>query len=139
MMFKSKLIAFAGALVIAGSSFAAFKAPPVCPAVSAIKVAGLSNAEELMPKLYFAYEISTYGTDNTWVFASGPFEGEDDEEALEEANKALRYLSGSPVAEPDEGGWVCLYELDEQHFAVALQSDIMPSPYKIRRYLGKKH
>ncbi|ASQ47475.1 DUF4949 domain-containing protein [Legionella clemsonensis] len=139
MMFKCRLTAFAGALVLTGASFAAFKAPPVCPSVSTIKVEGLSNAEELMPQLYFAYEISNYGTDNTWVFASGPFAGDDEEEALEEANKSLRYLAGSPIAEPDEGGWVCLYELDEQHFAIALQSDVMPSPYKIRRYLSKKH
>ncbi|CEK09157.1 DUF4949 domain-containing protein [Legionella hackeliae] len=139
MMFKSKLIAFAGALVIAGSSFAGFKAPPVCPNVGNIKVQGVSNAEELMPKFYFAYEISNYDTENTWVFATGPFEGDDSDTALEEANKALRYLSGSPIAEPDEGGWVCLYEMDEEHFAVALQSDSIPSPFKIRRYLSKKH
>ncbi|KTC84901.1 DUF4949 domain-containing protein [Legionella brunensis] len=139
MTFKSKLLAFAGALVIAGSSFAAFKAPPACPSVSSIKIAGLSNAEELMEGMYFAYEVSRYDTESNWVFASGPFDADDEEEALEEANKALRYLSGHPIAEPDEDSWICLYEMDEQHFAIAVQSDLIPSPYKIRRYLSKKH
>ncbi|WED42893.1 DUF4949 domain-containing protein [Legionella cardiaca] len=139
MTFKSKLLAFAGALAIAGSSFAAFKAPPTCPSVSAIKIAGLSNAEELMTNFYFAYEVSKYDTDNNWVFATGPYEAADEEEALEEANKGLRYLSGNPIAEPDDDSWLCLYEMDAEHFAIAIQSDLIPSPYKIRRFLSKKH
>ncbi|KTD18738.1 hemin binding protein Hbp [Legionella lansingensis] len=136
MKFESKLIAFAGALVIAGSSFA-FKTPPTCPSIADIKVEGLSNAEKLMEHLYFGYQISNYKSDMTWIFAAGPFEGDSEEEALEEGNKALRYLSGSPAAEPDQGGWVCLYEMGD-HFAVALQSDNLPSPYRMKHYFSKK-
>ncbi|KTD17908.1 DUF4949 domain-containing protein [Legionella jordanis] len=138
MKFKAKFIAFTGALLLAGSSFAAFKAPPVCPSVSAIKAQGVSQAQQLIDHLYIDYEIHQYNTELNWVFAVGPFEGQSAEDALEVGNKALRYLSGNPISEPDEDFWVCLYELDNEHFAVALQSDRMPLPYKLHKYFTKK-
>lgn len=140
MMFKSKLLAVTGALVIAGSSFANIQEPPSCPSVDAIKVAGLSNAEEISHSIFVTFEFSQYDTDLNWLFLSGPFMAKDEEHALIQANKALRYLSGNPIAESDASDWICTYEIGSDLAAVAIQSNGMPVPhYKLQRLLNKKH
>lgn len=141
MKLKSRLIAFAGALVMAGSSFAAFEGPTACPSVGAIKAEGLVMAEIMMNGIYLTYNLSPYDTTENWLFVIGPVMSDSDDEALDEGNKMLDKLSGTPIPQNiEDESWACIYNIGyENTFAVAFQSDSMLSLSKVKHYLNKKH
>lgn len=141
MMFKSKLATFVGALVLAGSVYAAQDNPELCPGMHAIQSEGMTNAAEILEGLYLTFNLSHYDTPSNWVFIMGAINAESEEVAIQESNKILSTMSGSPTPEDDgEGSWVCQYETNDPDIsAFAVQADDMISPLKMYRYLKKNH
>lgn len=141
MMFKSKLTTFVGALVLAGSSFAAQDKPDACPSMTAVQAEGMTMSAEILEGMYLTYNLSHYDTPSNWVFIMGPVNAESDETALAESNQILATLSGTPSPEEDgENGWLCEYDTGSQDLsAFAIQADDAISPLKLSRYLRKNH
>jgi len=141
MMFKSRLVAFVGALVLASSSYAMPEKPAACPGMPALQSEGVTMSAELLEGIFVTYHLSHYNTPSNWVFIMGPIVADSDEAALEESNKILSVLSGTATPEEDgQDGWVCLYDSGRQDFSVfAIQADDMVSPAKISRLLRKGH
>jgi hypothetical protein len=141
MMFKSKLATFVGALVLAGSSFAAQGVPQSCPGINAIQSEGLPNAGEIFQGMYLAYNVSNYATPSNWVFIMGPVMADSEEMALESSNDLLATMSGTPEPQNDnEGNWICEYDTGEPNVAaLAIQADDMISPLNMARFLRRAH
>lgn len=137
MMFKTKLTALIGALFLAGSSLANQIKPQVCPSVPSIQSEGMPMSAEILEGMYITYNLSHYNTSSNWVFIVGPIAAQNDEMALEEGNKLLSVMSGSPTPEDDgEGNWICQYNTNSQDIiAFAIEADDMISPLKMMRYL----
>ncbi|MFW2569444.1 DUF4949 domain-containing protein [Legionella sp. 29fVS95] len=140
MTLKSLFIAFVSALVISGSSFA-FNSPSSCPDANLIKSTKMALAQTLLRDMYLTYNLSKYGTQNSWLFTMGPIPAESAEKAVAEGNKLLANLSGNPVPQQDEEEiWVCVYNMRDDHtLAVAFQSDSMLSPLKVKQLLNTRH
>lgn len=137
MMLRSRVFTFLGALAIASSSYTAFAniPPGTCPEVSSIKSEGLSLAYELMPKVFFAYQISKYNTELSWVFAIGYFKSDTEELAVIDGNKTLVNLAGTPLPEYDkEGYWLCKYDLGTGYTALAIHTETTPGPNQLKRF-----
>ena len=132
MMLK-KLAAFAGALTLAGSVFAA---KPACPSIDTIKSEGLSMASELMENIYLTFHMSTYNSDNSWVFILGPVESDSEEGALDGGNMVLSTMNSQGVPEEDQDMYGCVYETGSQDFgAAAILADQQMSPMRMRQFL----
>lgn len=140
MTLKFLFIAFVSALVISGSSFA-FDNPSRCPDANLIKSTKMALAQSLLRDMYLTYNLSKYGTQNSWLFTMGPIPAESAEKAVAEGNKLLVNLSGNPVPQQDEEEiWACVYNMrDERTLAVAFQSDSMLSPLKVKQFFNTKH
>jgi len=122
MKLKSTLATFASALLIAGYSYASNDF--ACPSIGAIKAEGLSQAEEIYPSLYFTYNISSYGTENTWGFVIAPVEGNSVESALETGNEILASITSEGVPAEADGYQYCQYDTgDDNIAAVAFMSN----------------
>jgi len=132
MMFKSKLVTFAGALILAGSAFASQQQG--CPDINDIKAEGLNMAEQIAMGYYATYNISHYNTDYSWGFIIGPVEANDEESALEGANFILSEMTAPGV--PDQN--LCEYDTGISNMlAVAIRDDDQGniSPMKFKQYL----
>ncbi|WP_019215691.1 DUF4949 domain-containing protein [Legionella tunisiensis] len=140
MTLKSLFSAFVSALVISGSSFA-FENPSRCPDANLIKSTKMALAQALLRDTYLTYNLSKYGTPNSWLFTMGPIPAESAEKAVDEGNKLLVNLSGNPIPQKDqEEIWACVYNMRDDHtFAVAFQSDSMLSPLKVKQFFNTKH
>lgn len=141
MMFKSKLATFVSALVLAGSTFASTEKPAGCPNMTALQSEGLTMAAEILDGMFITYNLSHYNTPSNWVFIMGPVAAASNDNALEEGNKILSTLSGTPDPEEDEdGSWLCAYETGSEDLAAfAIQTEDMISPLQMNRYLRKGH
>lgn len=132
MMFK-KMAAFAGALTLAGSVFAA---QPDCPSIDAIKAEGLSMASELMENIYLTFHMSTYNSDNGWVFILGPIEADSEDEALDGGNTVLSGMTAPGIPEEEDGVYACMYDTGSQDFgAAAILADQQLSPMRMQQFL----
>lgn len=128
-MLKSKLTAFAGALILAGTTFASQE---VCPELSAIQTEGISMSMEIYG-IYAAYNISNYNTDSSWGFIMAPFTT-DAEEVVDTANEILSEMT-APGVLLQEG--VCQYETGNPDlYALAVQ-DAFPTPAKLKQYIRR--
>lgn len=114
-LFKTAVLSTS--LLVAANAFAEV----TCPSTAALKSEGLTMTAMVFPYFYLDYQISNFDTDNNWLFAVGPIQCENEEIALEEGNKLMKYLTGNPSPEEDENGSViCTYSLgDDQNMAVA--------------------
>jgi hypothetical protein len=141
MMFKSKLAAFVGALILTGSAFAMQDRPQKCPSVTALQSEGVNNATEILEGLYITFNLSHYDTSSNWVFIMGGFLADSEEMAIQESNQVLSAMSGSADPEDDgEGSWICQYDTNQPGIAsYAVQADDMISPLRLYRYLKKNH
>jgi hypothetical protein len=142
MMLGSKLAAFAGVLIFAGSAFSAQQA--ICPDINDIKAAGISMAEEFSPKVYFTYNISLYNTPPTyklWGFFIEPVEGDSDVAAIETANEILSTMTAPGVPEQNRNSntIICIYDTGRQDVFAAAFNDIQISPMKLKQYFLKAH
>lgn len=128
-MFKAKLAAFAGALILAGTSFAS---PNICPQLSVIQAQEVSMAMEVYG-IYAAYQISDFGTDSNWGFIIAPVDGDSEEDAIENANDILSNMSAPGVSTSEEG--VCSYDTGiPDVYAFAIQDDFQ-TPMKLRQHI----
>lgn len=136
MMLKSKLAAFAGALMLAGSAFAAQQF--TCPDINDIKAEGVSMAEQIGPNIYLTYNISNYNSDSTYGFIIAPLHADSDEAALEDANEILGTMNAPGVPDQHSGAMVCTYDTGRQDvFAAAIKDDSLPMALK--QYYLKHH
>ncbi len=137
-MLRSKLAAFAGALILAGSAFSSQQA--TCPDINDIKAEGLSMAEQIGPNIYLTYNISTYNTASNWGFIIAPLTGDSDDVALDAANEILSSMSAPGVVDQHSGALVCTYETGYQNvMAAAIKDDESISPMKLKQYFQKNH
>jgi hypothetical protein len=128
-----KLATFAGALTLASSVFAA---KPACPSIDAIKSEGLSMASQLMENLFLTFHMSTYNSDNSWVFILGPVVAESEDGALEDGNVMLSMMNSQGVPEEDQDMYGCVYDTGSQDFgAAAILADQQMSPMRMRQFL----
>ena len=96
-------------------------------------------AYQLMPSVFFAYQVSSYNTEQSWIFALGYFTTDSDESAIADGNKVLSNLAGSPVPEYDkEGYWFCKFELGTEYTALAFNSANLLSPMQVKQYFQKR-
>lgn len=138
MTIKSKLAAFAGALVLAGSAFAASQ--DVCPSIDAIKDEGLSMSEVIAANLFISYHISHYNTKSTWGFLMAPIESDNTETATDKANDILSHMSAPGVPQSQSGMVVCTYETGQPDvFAAAIQDSSAVTPLKLKQYFKQAH
>ena len=136
MKLNAKLATLAGALLLSSVTFAK-ELPSQCPDVNAIKAEGLSAVELITDNYYFAYQQSNYNTETDWIFLIGIIEGDDEGQVLEDANNLLTGLSGNPSPEEEDDVVGCLYDLDDEHMAIAVTGDSMLSPRQARRFFRK--
>lgn len=128
-MLKAKLAAFAGALILAGTTFASQE---VCPELSAIQSEGISMSMEIYG-IYAAYNISNYNTDSTWGFIMAPFTTDEDE-VVEQASELLSAMS-APGVLLQEG--VCQYETGQSDLYALAVRDAFPTPAKLKQYIRR--
>lgn len=115
---KKKLLS----LMLLGAAFAANAAAvESCPSVDLIKAQGITHAEYYMSYGYIAYNTSKYDTDKDWVFAIAFVDAKDADTAVAEGNALLPQVNGQPKPEFNTSyrAWVCQYQLDNNHFAIA--------------------
>jgi hypothetical protein len=104
--------------------------PTACPAVDAIKSAGLSGVmEEKTYQVYAVYQIGKYNTPTTWGFmVAVPFsEATSRADAVNKARSALQTLSGTPTPTPRDDAhkqWYCLYD-NNYHYVSAAVTPLM--------------
>lgn len=138
MMLRSKLAAFAGALILAGSAFAGQEGP--CPSINDIKAEGITMAEELGPNIYISYNISNYNTDSTWGFIIAPIEGDSAEVAIEGGNEILSTMSAPGVPEQHGGAIICDYDTGRQDvFAAAINDNSQITPMSLKSFFKRTH
>ncbi|KTD24054.1 MULTISPECIES: DUF4949 domain-containing protein [Legionella] len=136
MTLKSKLFCLISAIIITCSSFAA---PKKCPSANAIKMEGVSMAMELFPRVYYAYHVSEYDTNEPWFFAVGLFASNSKTEAIAEGNKQLPSLMGNPTPLRVEDYWFCDYDINGEFAAVAVYTDTGNAPLKIKQFFYTIH
>lgn len=93
---------------VAGSSHE----PAKCPSVAALQSVGVKMTHQSTgsPRSLDAYELKNrYDTDEEWTFLIGPFETEDQAEALSQANAAIARLELGGGPEVYNNVWFCLY------------------------------
>lgn len=138
MMFRSKLATFASTLLLAGSVFAGQEA--VCPNLSDIQNAGLTQAEELMQSVYVSYHISNYNTDTQWGFWMAPLEADSNETALEVGNELLMNMTAPGVPTIEDGVTICQYNTGNQAvFAGAVNQPEGFNLMQLKRFINKAH
>ncbi|MBL7481259.1 DUF4949 domain-containing protein [Legionella bononiensis] len=138
MMLKSKLAAFAGALLLAGSAFAGQES--ICPNINDIKAEGISMAEEIGPNIYISYNISNYNTESTWGFLIAPVEADSTEVAIEGANEILSTMSAPGVPEQHGGAVICDYDTGRQDvFAAAINDNQQITPMRLKYFFKRAH
>jgi hypothetical protein len=134
MMLKSKLAAFAGALLLAGAAFAGQQ--EACPDIKDIQAEGLTIAEEIGPNMFISYNISVYNTPSIWGFVIGPVGGDSDEDALEAGNEILSEMSAPGVPEQHANAMICTYDTGRQDvFAAAIKDEAQVSPLKLKQFI----
>lgn len=133
-MLRAKLAIFAGAVMLAGSSFAY---ELECPDLAAIQAEGLSMSLAMQSVgFYAAYQISQFDTDKPWLFGILPIAADSDEDALESANELLADMSSPGVVWYEN---TCKYETNDPNvWAVAMQNDF-PLPSSILPKLMLRH
>lgn len=135
-MFKSKLAAFAGSLILAGSVFAG---QGVCPSIDAIKSAGIPFAEEVASNVYIGYNVDQFDTDAEWGFALLPIHADSTDMALESANDILSTMTAPGVPQMEGDVTICEYDTGmDDVFAVAIQDGEQITPYKLKHFLNRK-
>lgn len=132
-MFKSSIVTFIGAAVIAGSVYA--QQPAKCPDIDAIKAEGLTEVFPWEENKYLAAHLSSYDTEQQWMFVVGIIKAESEEEALSKGNAALPGLAGKPVPHPEGSDILCKYRLRGKEMAFAMHSDDMMSINTIKKHL----
>lgn len=138
MMFRSKLAAFAGALVLAGSAFASHQS--MCPNIEDIQAEGLAFAEEIGQHFYISYNISNFNTDSSWGFVIAPIEAGSTEEAIETGNDILNTMTAPGVPEEQSGALICNYETGSPDLiAAAIQSDEQITPMRLKQLIKRTH
>lgn len=108
--------------------------PVSCPDKAVIFSAGLTMAEPVSNRYYFAYHLSNYQTKTPWAFVIVPVEGDSPINAIHNANTLLPKMTGNPNPEitSDHDGWLCSYQLpDPEMLAAAVTSEDMPSIRRI--------
>lgn len=134
-MFKAKLTAFAGALILAGSAFAAHDE---CPNLSTIQAEGVSMAQPFLGA-YFTYHFSTYNTNSTWGLVIANLDADSEEAAVELGNEVLNNMTAPGVYTPLETDIMCTYETGVPGvFAATIKYDV-PSPMKLKQFIQKAH
>ncbi len=137
-MLKSKLAAFAGALILAGSAFAGQES--ICPNINDIKAEGITMAEEIGPNIFLGYNISNYQTDSTWGFIIAPIEGDSTDVAIEGANEILSTMSAPGVPEQHGGATICDYDTGRQDlFAAAINDVGQITPMRLKYFFKRAH
>lgn len=137
MTLLSKIATFAGALILAGSSFAGQE---VCPAIEDIKSEGISMSELIGQDMYLAYELSNYNTESSWGFLIAPIESESGDAAIGIANEVLSTMTAPGVPFEHEGVVICEYETGRSDlFAAAVKDEGGPTPLKLKQYFKKAH
>lgn len=138
MMFRTKLAAFAGALILAGSAFATHQS--ICPNIEDIKAEGLSMAEEIGHDVYISYNISDYNTESNWGFVIAPIEASSIEEAIETGNDILNDMSAPGVPDQQPGVLICNYETGNPNLiAAAIQTEDQIAPMRLKQLIKKAH
>ncbi|CAM2757974.1 DUF4949 domain-containing protein [Legionella worsleiensis] len=138
MMLKSKLAAFAGALILAGSAFAGQTS--LCPNINDIKAEGIYMAEEIEFDMYITYNISNYNTRSIWGFLIAPVQAESAELAIEDANRILSTMSAQGVPEQHGDAIICDYDTGRQDvIAVAINDAQQITPMKLKYFFKKAH
>ena len=130
MMFRAKLAAFAGAMILAGTAFASQE---MCPELSTIQAEGIADAMQFYG-MFAAYQVSDYDTDANWGFVIAPINSDSEEEAIDEANDILASMT-APGVLMEEG--LCQYDTGMPDvFAVAVKNEF-PTPMKLRQYIRR--
>lgn len=138
MKLKTKLATLAGALILAGLSFAGQDF--VCPSIDAIKAEGLTMAEEIIQNRYITYNISTYNTDANWGFLIAPVEADSEETALATGNEILSTMTSVGVPTEENGTMYCAYETGQQTLlAAAFKDENLMSPMKLKSLYNSIH
>lgn len=141
MMLKSKLAAFAGALILAGSAFA--NQQIVCPDINEIKAEGLDRVESIHQDndtMFLTYHFSNYNTPDMYGFFIAPVEGSTAEEALQKANEILTNISGEGVPTQDHGIMLCVYHSGHQDIlAAAMKANLSISPMQLKQHFLQSH
>ena len=136
MMLKSKLAAFAGALILAGSAFA--NQQIICPDINEIKAEGLDRVESIHQDndtMFLTYHFSNYNTPDMYAFFIAPVAGDTSEEALDTANEILNTISGQGVPTQDHGIMLCVYHTGHQDLiAAAMKTNLSVSPMQLKQY-----
>ncbi|MDR3442460.1 MAG: DUF4949 domain-containing protein [Legionella sp.] len=134
-MFKAKLAAFAGALILAGSAFAA---QDECPNLSDLQTEGVSMAQPFFGS-YFTYHFSKYNTDSSWGLVIANLNVESEEEAIELGNEILNNMTAPGVYTPLETDIMCTYETGVPGVFAATIKYEFPSPMKLKQFIQKAH
>lgn len=139
-MFKSKMIAFIGALAFSSLSFAFQNKPEACPKVTSIQAKGMSATKLMASGDYTVSTLDNYDTSSAWLFMIGPINTKSYKEALTQGNQIFTTIYGSPYPKKLNGDWVCLYNtINKDHIALALWANMDISPLKMSQYLRKNH
>jgi hypothetical protein len=117
MRFRALLISLF-ALVVSQQSFAGGNMPPepaACPGASQLMSGGfLMTQQDERTHGYVAFNLGSYGTSDQWGFILGLIDAKNEFEALMEANKILKSLSGTPhpMYIDQAKTWACLYHVN---------------------------
>ncbi|WP_115705519.1 DUF4949 domain-containing protein [Legionella sainthelensi] len=106
-------------------SFAATpEKPNQCPSVSVLKTVGVFEVIKESGLWYGAVRSHNYDTKDHWTFAIGPFRTASENDAKQQALRALDSLvfEKGPLGINIEGqdSWVCLYKNNSGHSAATI-------------------
>ena len=133
MKYKTKATLFIGALILAGSSFAAQNV--TCPSLDAIKSEMLTISENFFDQFYFTYNASSYGTDVEWFFGIVPVEADSIENSLSIANDVLTNMNAQGIPRKSNNIVVCTYDTNRPNLiSAAVQADTIPMPRMLMEY-----
>ncbi|HAT3977615.1 TPA: DUF4949 domain-containing protein [Legionella pneumophila] len=127
---KLKIINAILFLSLSQFSFAApHEKPNSCPSVSGLQAVGISEVVQEDGLWYGTVKSNNYDTNDKWTFAIGAFKATDENDAKQQALRALNSLTfeTGPVAFNVEGQdrWVCLYKDSFGHSAGTI-TPVMP-------------
>jgi len=95
--------------------------PEKCPSVSSIQSVGVNSAEGSGGMWDAFQKKANYDTTDEWSFFIGVFSASDADDALNQARNSLTTLTftDGPHQLPVPGGWICMYQDNATHLAVA--------------------
>jgi len=128
MRFKSRLLLLLSTIALTNTALAI-----TCPALSDIQTLGISNAQEVKPDSYVAFELSQYNTGFDWAFMIGLFENVTQAQAITDANLVLGAMVAPGVPVLENGRVICRYDTGQPHkYALAVRDiyQISPDSYK---------